>query len=116
MWDFESGSLIHRLSIHRLSIQSLCFSFNDKYLTSLGGLEDNYLIVWDVQTGKAVCGQTAGKDFVYQVKFFNTADDTLITCQNYGIKIWKVDYIQKKVINYIFVASNLKIFINLIIF
>lgn len=80
-----------------MCIQSLCFSYNDRYLSSLGGLEDNYLIVWDVGTGKPVCGNTAGTDFVHQVKFFNTIDDKLVTCQNYGIKIWQVDYIQKKV-------------------
>lgn len=97
IWDFETGSLLHRFTIHKSSIQSLSFSFNDKYLTSLGGIEDNYLIVWDVATGKALCGNTAGTDFVHQVKFFNTKDDQLITCQNYGIKVWKVDYVQKKV-------------------
>jgi len=88
---------LHRLSIHKVSIQSLSFSYNDKFLTSLGGLEDNYLIVWDVNSGKALCGNTAGTDFVHQVKFFSTVDDQLVTCQNYRIKIWKVDFVQKKV-------------------
>lgn len=97
IWDFESGSLIQRLTIHKYSIQSLNFSYNDKYLASLGGVEDNYLIVWDVESGKALCGNTAGTDSVHQVKFFNNTDDQLITCQNYGIKIWKVDFSQKKV-------------------
>ena len=78
----------------------MSFSFNDKYLTSLGGLEDNYLIVWDVVTGKALSGKTAGTDYVHQVKFFNNCDDQLATCQNYGIRIWKVDYLQKKVYIY----------------
>lgn len=89
--------MIHRLNIHKSAIQSLAFSFNDKYLTSLGDVEDNYLIVWDVVTGKALCGNTAGTDFVHQIKFLNTCDDQLITCQNYGIKLWKIDYNQKKV-------------------
>ena len=88
---------MHRLTIHKFSIQSLCFSYNDKYLTSLGGQEDNYLIVWDVAYGKAICGNTAGSDYVHQVKFFNSCEDQLVTCQNYGIKIWKVDFLQKKV-------------------
>ena len=83
IWDLESMTLVHRFSIHKLCIQSLSFSFNDKYLVSLGGVEDNYLIVWDVQTGKALCGNTAGTDKVNQVKFFNNSDDQLVTCQNY---------------------------------
>lgn len=108
VWDFETGSLIHRLTIHKFSIQSLSFSYNDKYLTSLGGLEDNYLIVWDVVTGKALCGNTAGTDFVQQVKFFNTSDDQLVTCQNYGLKIWKVDYVKKKLLPIDVNFGNLK--------
>lgn len=96
------SNLIHRLSIHKVCIQSLSFSYNDKFLASLGGLEDNYLIVWDVNTGKALSGNTAGSDFVHQVKFYNCVDDKFITCQNFGIKIWQVDYVQKKVIYFIF--------------
>ena len=96
IWNFETGSLLHRLSIHKVFIQALSFSFNDNYLVSLGGAEDNYLIVWDVESGKALCGNTAGSDFVYSVKFFNRSDDQIVTCQNYGIKIWKIDYTAKK--------------------
>ena len=96
IWDLETMSLVHRFSIHKYLIQSLSFSFNDKYLVSLGGVEDNYLIVWDVQTGKALCGNTAGTDFVRQVKFYNQSDNMLVTCQNYGIRIWQVDYQLKK--------------------
>jgi WD40 repeat protein len=99
IWDFETGTLIHRLSIHKVAIQALSFSYNDNYLVSLGGIEDNYLIIWDVQSGKALCGNTAGTDQVQSVKFFNTKDDQIVTCQNYGIKIWKIDYNAKKLIS-----------------
>lgn len=106
IWDFETGSLLHRLSIHKVSIQSLSFSFNDRFLVSLGGVEDNYLIVWDVETGKALSGNTAGTDVVNQVKFFNNSDDQIVTCQNYGIRVWKIDYQNKKVI--IFFENKVK--------
>ncbi|MCQ2818601.1 MAG: WD40 repeat domain-containing protein, partial [archaeon] len=92
IWDLETYSLIHRFSIHKYLIQSLSFSFNEKYLVSLGGADDNYLIIWDIATGKALCGNTAGTDYVYQVKFYNQSDNMLVTCQNYGIRIWTVDY------------------------
>lgn len=96
IWDFDSRILLHRLTIHKVNIQYLDFSFNDHYLVSLGGVEDNYLIVWDIESGKAICGNTAGTDAVHQVKFFNTVDDQLVTCQSYGIKIWKIDYTNRK--------------------
>ena len=96
IWDLQTLKIIHKLTIHKVLIQSLSFSHDDKYLVSLGGIDDNYLIVWDIESGKALCGNTAGTDFVRQVKFYNKSNDMLITCQNFGIKIWKVDYIQKK--------------------
>lgn len=99
IWDFETGTLIHRLSMHKVAVQGLSFSYNDNYLVSLGGVEDNNLIVWDVQSGKAMCGNTAGTDNVNAVKFYHNRDDLMVTCQNYGIKIWKIDYILKKIIS-----------------
>ena len=108
IWDLENFTLVHRFSIHKFLIQSLSFSFNEKYLVSLGGSEDNYLIVWDVVTGKALCGNTAGTDLVYQVKFFNQKDDRLVTCQKFGIRIWTVDYQLKKLIPVDVNFGNLK--------
>ena len=101
-------SLVHRFSIHKYLIQSLSFSFNDKYLVSLGGVEDNFLIVWDIETGKALCCNTAGTDFVHQVKFLNRSDNKFVTCQNYGIRIWNIDYEAKKVSSIDVNFGNLK--------
>ena len=108
IWDLERMSLIHRFSIHKYLIQSLSFSFDEKYLVSLGGAEDNYLIVWEIESGKAICGSTAGTDFVHQVKFFNTNHNNIVTCQNYGIRIWTVDYENKKFISTDVNFGNLK--------
>ena len=83
VWDLEKMSLIHRFAIHKYLIQSLSFSFDEKYLVSLGGAEDNYLIVWDIETGKAICGSTAGTDFVHQVKFFNGNNNNIVTCKKF---------------------------------
>jgi cilia- and flagella-associated protein 52 len=35
--------------LHKVLIQSLSFSFDEKYLASLGGLDDNTLVIWDVR-------------------------------------------------------------------
>ena len=101
-------SLVHRFQIHKFLIQSLSFSFNDKYLVSLGGVEDNFLIVWDIESGKALCCNTAGTDFVHQVKFLNRSDNKFVTCQNYGIRIWNIDYEAKKVSSIDVNFGNLK--------
>ena len=97
IWDFDKRSLIHRFKLHKVLIQSLSFSFNELYLASLGGQDDKRIVVWDVQTGKALCGNSSGADHVYQLRFYNKRDDMFVTVQDLGVKVWKVDYINKKI-------------------
>ena len=40
--------MVHRLKLHKVLIQSLSFSQDEKYLASLGGQDDNTLVIWDV--------------------------------------------------------------------
>lgn len=98
IWDFASLSLLHRLKLHKVLVKSLSFSYNDLYLVSLGGEDDKRLVIWEVTTGKGLCGNSAGTDVVNQVRFYNNSDDQLITVRNQGANIWKVDYVNKKVI------------------
>jgi len=97
IWDFESLSLLHRLKLHKVLVQSLSFSHNELYLASLGGEDDKRLVIWEVATGKGLCGNSAGTDVVNQVRFYNNSDDQLVTVRNQGSNIWKVDYVNKKV-------------------
>jgi cilia- and flagella-associated protein 52 len=97
IWNFETLSLLHRLKLHKVLVQSLSFSHNELYLASLGGQDDKRLVIWEVATGKGLCGNSAGTDVVNQVKFYNNSDDQLVTVRNFGANIWKVDYVNKKV-------------------
>jgi len=39
---------VQRLKLHKVLIQSLSFSHDEKFLASLGGQDDNSLVIWDV--------------------------------------------------------------------
>lgn len=39
---------MHRFKLHKVHIQSLSFSQDEKYLASLGGQDDNNLVIWEV--------------------------------------------------------------------
>ena len=54
-------------------------SDNGKYLASIGGSDDNNLVIWNVATGKAVCGSPASHDQTNTVKWMNTSDGMLVT-------------------------------------
>lgn len=44
IWDLETRTLLHRMGLHKVKVQALDFSHDDKYLASLGGQDDNNLV------------------------------------------------------------------------
>merc|ERR1719235_3095566 len=59
VWDFEQRMEKYRLSLHKVAVASLSFSHDEVYLASLGGQDDNSLVVWDLSDGRAICGTPA---------------------------------------------------------
>jgi hypothetical protein len=61
----------------------------------MGGQDDNRLVIWEVATGKALCGDSTGES-ANQMKFYNHSDDKIVTIHNLNIKFWNIDYANKK--------------------
>jgi len=86
------------MKLHKVLIQSLSFSRDEQYLASLGGQDDNQLVIWDVKTGKAICGHAVGMNVANKIAFYNNTNNNLVTIHNYGIRIWDCDLVAKKVL------------------
>jgi WD40 repeat protein len=97
IWDFDTMQPIHRMKLHKVMIQSLSFSRDERYLASLGGQDDNQIVTWDVQTGKALCGHNVGNNVANKIRFFNNDHCRLLTIHDYGIRVWTQDLVQKKI-------------------
>ena len=82
---------LYRMKQHLSRVQDLSFSCDDQYLASLGGQDDNALVVWTVERGVAVCGAPAGPDSGLAVKWLNQRNDRLVTGGNYHLRVWQVD-------------------------
>lgn len=54
------------------------------------------LIVWEIESGKALYG-TPNRDVVNQIKFFNRAEDKMIAVLDKGVQILTVDKVNKKI-------------------
>ncbi|CAG9462289.1 unnamed protein product [Pedinophyceae sp. YPF-701] len=89
VWDLETLEIVHRLSLHKVKVQSLTFSCDDQFLASLGGHDDNALVLWDVVSGEALCGSPTSNDFTLTVRFFNNDPKRLMTAGNYSCKVWE---------------------------
>jgi WD40 repeat protein len=66
-------------------------SCDGRYLATLGGQDDNTVVVWEVETGRAICGAPAAADSALCVKWLNRRNDRLVTAGNYNLRVWQVD-------------------------
>lgn len=52
IWDLSAGgTLKHRLMLQKVKINALAFSPDSSRLASLGGHDDNSLVLWAVESG-----------------------------------------------------------------
>jgi WD40 repeat protein len=106
IWDLEAAKqlvdsglvmmgercLLHRLKQHLGRVQDVAFSSRDEFLSSIGGQDDNTLIIWNVDSGETVCGSSAAMDSALTVKWLNGRHDRLVTAGNYHARVWQIDF------------------------
>jgi cilia- and flagella-associated protein 52 len=72
-------------------VQDLEFSHDSLYLATLGAQDDNALVIWDAETGTAICGAPAFEDTGLTVRWLKNRNDRLVTAGNYHLRVWQVD-------------------------
>eukprot|EP01084_Bolivina_argentea_P166808 289576_1 len=85
------------MTLHKVKVESLDFSHDGKYLVSLGGQDDSMMVVWDLSTGRPLCGGPASGEPSLCVKFFNTCSSKIVTAGHGALRIWDVDIVNRKV-------------------
>ena len=82
----------NRLRQHLGRVQDIGFSCDDDYVATLGGQDDNAVVVWNVSTGTAVCGSPAGPDSAMAIKWHNNRNDRFVTGGNFHLRVWQIDF------------------------
>lgn len=95
VWDFESGEPIQQWEMHNESACALSFSKSDLYLASLGGPDDQQLVVWDLKRSIAMAAAPAARaadGIATAVEFSSTNDHYVFTGGDNTLRLWYVDY------------------------
>ena len=81
----------------QVKVQDLCFSPDDQFLASIGGQDDNSMVLWDVESGAAICGSPTSSEGVNCVTFLNNDAFTLVTAGTHNMDVWAFDPNHRKV-------------------
>ncbi|KAL0481478.1 flagella-associated protein 52 [Acrasis kona] len=95
LWDFKTKTMVHRMSLHKVKVQCLSFSNDEKYLVSVGGQDDNNVTVWDLEVGKPICGAELSQ-LGLCATFFNHTNSLLVIGGKYLLKVWEVNFQDRK--------------------
>jgi cilia- and flagella-associated protein 52 len=79
VWDLTTKHVHKKLRLHKVMVRALDFSFDEIKLVSLGGPDDASLVLWDVDSGEAMCGSPTSGKTLETVKFMNQKDDHFAT-------------------------------------
>ncbi|KAM3922864.1 cilia- and flagella-associated protein 52 [Leptodactylus fuscus] len=99
LWDYGKRESCGKLSLHKVKVEALAFSPNDRYLVSLGGQDDGSVVLWNMATREAICGSPASSlsaGHALTVTFINNSDDLFITGGNGTLRVWEVDLPNRK--------------------
>eukprot|EP01062_Namystynia_karyoxenos_P031382 TRINITY_DN2327_c0_g1_i1.p1 TRINITY_DN2327_c0_g1~~TRINITY_DN2327_c0_g1_i1.p1 ORF type:complete len:681 (+),score=209.75 TRINITY_DN2327_c0_g1_i1:127-2043(+) len=97
VFEYATRKLIFRLTLHKVKVQAVAFSADESYLASLGGQDDNTLVVWDLSTGRPLCGGPASSDLSMCISFFNNSNEKLVTGGQGILRMWDVDTVNRKI-------------------
>ncbi|EAN91506.1 hypothetical protein C3747_281g14 [Trypanosoma cruzi] len=91
IFDYDERQMVHRMLLHKVKVQALAFSKDERYLVSIGGVDDKAVVVWDVSTGRPLCGAPAHHTESKAVAFFNSNCEKLITAGVGSLRVWTID-------------------------
>jgi len=97
VFEFATQKLVHRMMLHKVKVQALAFSADELYLASVGGQDDNTLVIWDLASGRPLCGGPASNELSLCLSFFNTCSDKLVTGGHGTLRVWDVDFANRKI-------------------
>lgn len=83
--------MVHRLHQHKGSVRAVDINSTDELLATLGGRDDNALVVWNLASGEAICGQPAAAENALALRWLRENPNRLITCGCRHLRVWQVD-------------------------
>lgn len=81
IWDLNTCEVLYRLELHKGHVQDVAFSPDEKYVATLGGVDDNKLVIWNlVRDVHDVCLKFSLKTSCCELWYEKSTADEVLQC------------------------------------
>ncbi|KAL0841612.1 hypothetical protein ABMA28_015269 [Loxostege sticticalis] len=93
LWDFKKKTLLGSHELHKVRVEALAFSSDERYMISLGGRDCGCVVLWDCFAGAATgtaaaAKQTAGDAMTLAT--LNCRVNAFVTGGDSNLRVWNI--------------------------
>ncbi|XP_061712868.1 cilia- and flagella-associated protein 52 isoform X1 [Cydia pomonella] len=93
LWDFKKKMLLGSHELHKVRVEALMFSSDERYMISLGGRDDGCVVLWDcaagAATGTAPAARLTTGDAV-TLTALSCRPNSFITGGDSNLRVWNI--------------------------
>uniref|UniRef100_A0A336M2Q3 Cilia- and flagella-associated protein 52 n=1 Tax=Culicoides sonorensis TaxID=179676 RepID=A0A336M2Q3_CULSO len=99
VWNWETRQEILRHELHKVRIESVCFTSNETYVISLGGRDCGTVVVWNVEKNAPFCGAQSSKEttgHASRLCSLGNRSCVFVTGGEQNLRLWCIDIDKKR--------------------
>ncbi|XP_052740209.1 cilia- and flagella-associated protein 52 [Bicyclus anynana] len=93
LWDFKKRTCLGSHELHKVRVEALAFSSDERYMVSLGGRDDGCVVLWDCGAGSATGTAPAARlttgDAVTLTPLHRRAN-SFVTGGDSNLRVWNI--------------------------
>ncbi|CAG4950295.1 unnamed protein product [Parnassius apollo] len=93
IWDFKRRVVIGSHELHKVRVEALAFSSDERYMISLGGRDDGCVVLWDCAGGAASATAAASRlttGDAFTLAPLNLRFNSFVTGGDSNLRVWNV--------------------------
>ncbi|XP_034657831.1 cilia- and flagella-associated protein 52 [Drosophila subobscura] len=114
IWDYYQRKEISRHDLHKVKVQAICFTAEDRFVVSIGGVDDGSVIVYDMESFSPICRQPASRAIsgnALGVRPMHNNPYFFLTAGDRHLRLWSILRDQKKLyVQDVHMASKTRVF------
>nr|XP_023016817.1 cilia- and flagella-associated protein 52 [Leptinotarsa decemlineata] len=94
IWDFEKLEMVSQHEHHKVRVEAVTFSKDDRYVITLGGRDCGSVIIWDIKEQQVICGSQVSRGIQGEatvIQSMSRRGACFITAGEQHLAVWRID-------------------------